>query len=150
MAQKLVTILLVEDDPEDSYLIGEAFTESRIPHKLVTVTDGEELMDYLKRRGQFAEMPAWLHPDLILLDLNMPCKDGREALSEIKADPDLRRIPVVVLTNSSDEDDIMRSYDLGVSGFITKPVSFMGLLNVAQSLSSYWLQIVTLPPNNPA
>lgn len=147
MVQKTAIILLVEDDPEDGYLIGEAFAESHAPHRLVIVNDGEELLDYLYRRGQFADLPDWERPDLILLDLNMPRKDGREALLDIKSDPDLRRIPVVVLSNSRDEEDILQCYDLGVSGYISKPVSFMGFLNAIQSFSTYWLQIVTLPPS---
>ncbi len=146
MTEKVVPILLVEDDAEDGYLIGEALAESRTPHRLVMVTDGEELMDYLKHQGRFANQADWERPRLILLDLNMPRKDGREALAEIKADPELRRIPVVIFTNSSDEDDILYCYNLGVSGFITKPVNFMGLLSAVQAISSYWLHTATLPP----
>lgn len=147
MLQNPITILLVEDDPEDGYLIGEAFDESRIPHHLVTVRDGDEVVDYLKHRGKFASMEGWELPHIVVLDLNMPRKDGREALREIKADPGLRRIPIVVFTNSRDEEDVSYCYDLGVGGYITKPVSFMGLLNAVQSFSSYWLHVVTLPPH---
>lgn len=146
MMQNSINILLVEDDPEDSYLIGEAFDESRVPHQLVTVTDGDELLDFLKHRNKFANQEGWTLPDIIVLDLNMPRKDGRESLQEIKADPALKRIPVVVFTNSRDEEDIIRCYDLGIAGYITKPVSFMGLLSAIQSFCSYWLQAVTLPP----
>jgi CheY-like chemotaxis protein len=142
-----VTILLAEDDPEDRYLIDEALSESRIPHNLETVEDGEELLDYLYRRGKYADEDLFPpRPRLILLDLNMPRKDGREVLEEIKSDPELRRIPIVVLTNSRAEEDVVRSYDLGVNGYISKPVSYMGLLNAMRALGFYWLEISRLPP----
>lgn len=141
-----IVILLAEDDPDDRYLISEAFDEGELPSKLYIVSDGEELLDYLYQRGKYANQSEWPSPGLILLDLNMPRKDGREVLVEIKGDPELRRIPIVVLTTSQAEEDIVRSYDLGVSGFITKPVSFKGLLGVMKSLGDYWLKIVALPP----
>jgi two-component system response regulator len=140
---KAITILMAEDDPDDRLLTKDAFAESRLVNGLRFVEDGEELMDYLRRQGKYRGAPR---PGLILLDLNMPKMDGREALAEIKSDPTLRRIPVVVLTTSQAEEDILRSYDLGVSGFITKPVTFEGLVKVMQTINMYWLQIVELPP----
>lgn len=145
MSKNSVTILLVDDDSEDCYLIGEALAESRVPHELIVVEDGELALDYLYRRGKYSDSERKL-PGLILLDLNMPRKDGREVLKEIKEHPEFRRIPVVILTNSQAEEDILRSYDLGVGGYITKPVSFMGLLNAIQVIGQYWLQIAKLPP----
>jgi CheY-like chemotaxis protein len=146
MNQESVVILLAEDDPDDQYLISEACDESGAATQLYIVQDGEELLDYLNHRGRYADPAQWPRPHLILLDLNMPRKDGREALAEIKAQPELRRIPVVVLTTSQAEEDVLRTYDLGISGFITKPVKFSGLLEVMKSLSSYWLNTVELPP----
>ena len=139
-----IVILMAEDDPDDRMLAEEALEESRLANELHCVKVGVELLDYLKRRGAYAEKPA-PRPGLILLDLNMPRVDGREALEEIKADPNLRSIPIVVLTTSKAEEDIMRTYQLGVSGFITKPVSFSGLVDVMQGLGRYWFQIVELP-----
>lgn len=146
MNQQSVVILLAEDDPDDQYLISEACDESGVATQLFIVQDGEELLDYLHQRGKYTDPDQWPRPNLILLDLNMPRMDGREALVEIKAQPELRRIPVVVLTTSQAEEDILRSYDLGVSGFITKPVKFSGLLDVMKKLSAYWLNTVELPP----
>lgn len=146
MTNKPVTILLAEDDPEDRYLIGEALTECRISHDLRLVENGEEMLDYLYRRGAYAEGDEFPLPGLILLDLNMPLMDGREVLEVIKVDPKLKRIPVVVFTNSKSDEDILRSYDLGVSGYITKPVSYLGLLNAINAIGMYWLQIASLPP----
>lgn len=143
---KPITILMAEDDPDDRLLTRDALRESRLVNGIHFVEDGEELMDYLCRRGRYAPPHKAPRPGLILLDLNMPRKDGREALEEIKADPLLRRIPVVVLTTSEAEEDILRSYDLGVSGFITKPVTFDGLVKVMRSVTIYWFQIVELPP----
>jgi len=142
-ARKSITVLCAEDDPEDRMLIEEAWAESRLLNDLFFVEDGEDLMDYLYRRGAYSERPR---PDLILLDLNMPRKDGREALQEIKTHADLRRIPVVVLTTSKAEEDLIRTYDLGVNSFITKPVTFEGLVEVIKALGKYWLEIVELPP----
>jgi CheY-like chemotaxis protein len=142
-----VTILLAEDDPEDRYLIGEALYECRIDHNLQVVEDGEELLDYLFRRGDYVDAETSPRPGLIILDLNMPRKDGREALEKIKSNPELRRIPIVVLTQSRAEEDILSSYDLGVSGYISKPVSYMGLLNAIKAIGAYWLQIASLPPS---
>lgn len=140
-----MTILMAEDDPEDRMLATEGFEESKLVNDLRFVKDGEELMDYLYRRGEYSEPESAPRPGLILLDLNMPRKDGREALEEIKADPDLRSIPVIVLTVSKVEEDIMRSYDSGANSYISKPVTFVGLVEVLRSLSVYWLEIVELP-----
>lgn len=145
MKDDLITILLAEDDPEDGYLIGEALYESRIASNVVIVEDGEELLDYLLQRGKYADPESSPRPGLILLDLNMPRKDGREALVEIKQHPHLRRIPVVVLTTSQAEEDIFRTYDIGISGYITKPASFTGLREAMKAVGNYWLQVVSIP-----
>ena len=142
-----IVILLADDDEEDRMLAADAMRESRVANDLRFVEDGEELLDYLYKRGSYAGQDAAPTPGLILLDLNMPRKDGREALREIKADPDLRRIPVVVLTTSKAEEDIYRTYDLGANSFITKPVSFEGLVNVMRDIGRYWIEIVELPPD---
>jgi CheY-like chemotaxis protein len=140
-----ITILLADDDPDDCMLAEDAFREARLVNPLRIVGDGEELMDYLNGRGAYANREKAPRPGLILLDLNMPKKDGREALKEIKGDPALRRIPVVVLTTSRAEEDILRSYDLGVNSFCTKPVTFDGLVTLVKTLSTYWFEIVKLP-----
>jgi CheY-like chemotaxis protein len=142
-----IVILLADDDEEDRMLAADAMRESRVANDLRFVEDGEELLDYLYKRGNYSGADAAPTPGLILLDLNMPRKDGREALREIKADPDLRRIPVVVLTTSKAEEDIYRTYDLGANSFITKPVSFEGLVNVMRDIGRYWIEIVELPPD---
>jgi CheY-like chemotaxis protein len=142
---KPITLLLADDDADDRLLMQEALIESRLVNDLRFVKDGEELMDYLQRRGDYTDPEHSPRPGLVLLDLNMPRKDGREALVEIKADPALRRIPIVILTTSKAEQDVLRSYDLGVSSFITKPVTFEGLVEVMRAFSAYWLQIVELP-----
>src|SRR6267142_2476527 len=140
-----VVILLTDDDEEDLQMTVEALRESRLGYDVRTTRDGEELMDYLLRRGMYADPSDAPTPGLILLDLNMPKKDGREALAEIKANPDLRQIPVIVLTTSKAEEVIFRTYDLGVSSFITKPVTFAGLVEAMRVLSQYWFEIVELP-----
>ena len=142
---KPITILYADDDPEDRMLVKDAWEESHLANPLVFVEDGEELMDYLHRRGRFAELAGVPLPGLILLDLNMPKKDGREALQEIKSDPQLRSIPIVVLTTSKAEEDIFRAYDLGVNSFIVKPVTFQSLVDLTLALSRYWFEIVELP-----
>lgn len=144
-AKKTVTILMADDDEDDRLMTKDALEESRLHNELRFVEDGEKLMDYLRRQGEYADAEKAPRPGLILLDLNMPRKDGREALKEIKADPELRRIPIIVLTTSKAEEDILRTYDLGVNSFITKPVSFQGLVEVMKSLALYWLEIVELP-----
>lgn len=142
----MITILLADDDPDDRKLTREAFTENRLANDFHAVEDGEELLDYLHRRGQYESLRGDPLPGLILLDLNMPRKDGREALKEIKADPDLRRIPVVVLTTSKAEEDIVRTYDLGVNSYVTKPVTFKSLVELIKILGCYWFEVVELPP----
>jgi CheY-like chemotaxis protein len=140
-----ITILLADDDEEDRMMTKEALEESRLRNDLRFATDGQDLMDYLTRRGNYVDPSVSPTPGLILLDLNMPRKDGREALQDIKADPMLRSIPVVVLTTSGAEEDIIRSYKLGVNSFIRKPVTFDGLVEAMQILSTYWFEIVELP-----
>lgn len=141
-----ITILLADDDEEDRMFIQDALEESRLLNDLYCVEDGEELMDYLHRRGAYAPPVEAPRPGLILLDLNMPRKDGREALAEIKQAPSLRQIPIIVLTTSKAEEDLFRSYDLGVNSFITKPVTFEGLVEVMRTIGRYWIEIVELPP----
>ena len=138
--------ILLADDPDDRMLTERALKKNRLANLIKMVEDGEQLMDYLYRRGSFADPESSPRPGLILLDLNMPRKDGREALEEIKSDPSLRRIPVVVLTTSEAEQDILRSYDLGVNAFVTKPVTFDGLAEAIMRLGEFWFEIVKLPP----
>ena len=140
-----VTILMADDDADDRLMTQEAFDESRLANDLRFVENGVELMDYLHRRGAYADPASSPRPGLILLDLNMPKKDGREALQEIKADPKLRNIRVVVMTTSKAEEDIVRTYDLGASSYVTKPVTFASLVDVIKTLGKYWLEIVELP-----
>jgi len=143
--RRSITILLADDDADDRMMAADALEESRLANDLKCVEDGEELMDYLRHRGKFAGSNEAPRPGLILLDLNMPRKDGREALKEIKADPELRSIPVIVLTTSKAEEDIYRTYDLGVNSFTTKPVNFESLVAVMRALGKYWFEIVELP-----
>jgi CheY-like chemotaxis protein len=145
IGRKPIVILLADDDDEDRMLACDALAESRLSNDITCVTDGEDLMDYLQRRGKYAPPAEAPRPGLILLDLNMPKKDGREALREIKADPELRQISVVVLTTSKAEEDIYSSYDSGASSFISKPVTFEGLVEVMKGLGRYWFEIVDLP-----
>jgi CheY-like chemotaxis protein len=139
------TILMVDDDPDDFFLARDAFRETGIPGDFQLVADGEELMDYLYRRGKFLSLQNSPLPNLILLDLNMPKKDGWEALTEIKKDPDFRRIPVVVFTTSKEDEDISCSYELGASSYITKPTTFDALVELMKKLGEYWLEVVRLP-----
>jgi len=141
-----ITILMADDDEDDRILTADALKQSRLINDVRFVVDGDDLMHYLRREGAYAEggIPS-PRPGLILLDLNMPKKDGREALAEIKSDVELRRIPVVVLTTSKGEEDIVRTYDLGVNSFVSKPVSFDELARVMRSLTSYWFELVELP-----
>lgn len=136
---------MADDDEDDRLFTQEALAENRIVNDLYFVEDGEDLMDYLYQRGKYSDPGVAPRPTLILLDLNMPRKDGREALQEIKQDPDLRSIPVVVLTTSKAEEDILRTYDLGASSFITKPVDFQSMVDIMKTLGTYWFQIVNLP-----
>ncbi len=140
------TILMADDDAEDCQLVRDALSEAGQAHDLRTVRDGEELLDYLRRRGQYENGGIAPRPDLILLDFKMPRKDGREALREIKADPQFRQIPVIVLSTSTVEDDIAFSYDVGVNSFITKPATFSEWVEIIQTLSKYWFDVVELPP----
>jgi CheY-like chemotaxis protein len=142
---KPVTILMAEDDPDDRMLTQDAFDEARLSNDLRFVEDGEQLMNYLQRQGLYTDPNNAPRPGLILLDLNMPKKDGREALQEIKSDPELRQIPIVVLTTSKAEQDILRTYNLGGNSFITKPVTFEALVEVVKTLARYWFAIVELP-----
>ena len=142
----MITIVLADDDPDDRQLTEEAFQENRLANHLHCVEDGEKLLDYLHRRGEYEKYRNDPLPGLILLDLNMPRKDGREALKEIKADPNLRRIPIVVLTTSKAEEDIIRTYDLGVNSYVTKPVTFKSLVELIKVLGRYWFEVVELPP----
>jgi CheY-like chemotaxis protein len=143
--KRSIVILIADDDPEDRMLVKEALEESRLTNKIEFVENGEELVDYLQNKGKYADKEKCPTPGLILLDLNMPKKDGREALKEIKADPHLRVIPIVVLTTSKAEEDILKTYDLGVSSFITKPVTFSALVEVMKTVSKYWFEVVELP-----
>jgi len=143
---KSITILMADDDEDDRFLTEEAFIESRLANNLHFVKDGEELMQYLLRQGEYTDPQSSPRPGIILLDLNMPRKDGREALEEIKANPDLCRIPVIILTTSKAEEDIIRSYNLGANSFITKPVTFHRLVEVLKTVGDYWFHIVQLSP----
>jgi CheY-like chemotaxis protein len=143
--RKAITILMADDDADDREMTREAFEANHLANDLRFVEDGVELMNYLKRRGRWAEAGAAPRPGLILLDLNMPKKDGREALEEIKADPKLSTIPIVVLTTSKEEEDIYRSYQLHANSYITKPVSLEGLIRVVATFATYWMEIVELP-----
>jgi CheY-like chemotaxis protein len=140
-----IVILLADDDAEDCMLARDALAESRLLNDLRVVSDGEELLDYLHRQGQYTEAESSPRPGMIILDLNMPRLDGREALGRIKSDAALRQIPVVVLTTSKAEEDVFRSYDLGANSYITKPVTFDGLVQVVKSMTQYWFGIVALP-----
>jgi len=144
--QKGIPILMADDDEDDCLLVKDAFNENRIMNELYFVSDGIALMDYLLHRGRYRSEESAPRPGLILLDLNMPRKDGREALREIKDNPDLRSIPVVILTTSKEEQDVFRTYDLGGSSFITKPLTFEGLVKAMKILGKYWFEIVELPP----
>lgn len=141
-----IVILMADDDEDDILLTQKALQQGKLLNELYCVRDGEELLDYLFHRGDYSDETKAPRPGVILLDLNMPRKDGREALKEIKAHQDLKDIPIVVFTTSKAEEDIYRSYKLGVNSFITKPVTFERLIEVMQMLGKYWFEIVTLPP----
>jgi len=140
-----ITILMADDDQGDRRLTREAFRQQQIASDLRFVENGEQLIDYLLRQGEFTNPSDSPRPGLILLDLNMPRKNGHEALREIKSHPELCSIPVIILTTSKSEEDILRSYELGAASFITKPVTFDGLAEIVQALDRYWLKVVTLP-----
>jgi two-component system, chemotaxis family, response regulator Rcp1 len=139
---RAVEILLVEDNPGDVRLIQEALRDGKVWNNPHVVSDGEAALDYVYRRGAYADAPR---PDLVLLDLNLPKKDGREVLATIKSDPDLKRIPVVVLTTSKEEEDVLRAYNLAANCYVTKPVEFEQFMKVIQMIEDFWLTIVALP-----
>ena len=139
---RAVEILLVEDNPGDVRLIQEALRDGKVWNNPHVVTDGEAALDFVYRRGTFTEAPR---PDLVLLDLNLPKKDGREVLATIKSDPDLKRIPVVVLTTSKEEEDVLRAYNLAANCYVTKPVEFDQFMKVIRMIEDFWLTIVALP-----
>ena len=140
---KLCQILLVEDSPDDTLLTREALREAKMANELNVVEDGEEAMDYVRNNGRYAEATR---PDLILLDLNLPKKDGREVLVELKEGPDLKRIPVVVLTTSASDEDVVRAYDHHVNAYIRKPIDLNQFVEMVHKIDEFWLGIVTLPP----
>ena len=144
--KKSLTILVADDDEIDRGFIMRAWAKSRAANDLRFVEDGVELLEYLRHIGQYSAPSSSPRPAVILLDLNMPRKDGREALQEIKADPELRQIPIIVLTSSQAEEDFCRSYDLGANSYIIKPVTFEALVDVLQVLGRYWIEIVDLHP----
>jgi two-component system, chemotaxis family, response regulator Rcp1 len=139
---RAVEILLVEDNPGDVRLIQEALRDGKVWNNPHVVTDGEAALDYVYRRGAFVDAPR---PDMILLDLNLPKKDGREVLATVKSDPDLKRIPVVVLTTSKEEEDVLRAYNLAANCYVTKPVEFDQFMKVIRMIEDFWLTIVALP-----
>lgn len=143
MPLKPIDVLLVEDDPGDTLMIREAFADNKVRNRLSSVTDGVEALAFLRREAEFAQAPR---PDLILLDLNLPRKDGREVLEEVKADPELRTIPVVVLTTSEAEEDILRSYALHANAYVTKPVDFERFIAVVRQIDEFFVEVVRLPP----
>lgn len=143
--KKPITILMADDDEDDRMLTREAMEESRVLNRLYFVEDGVQLIAYLNGSDKYADRDQYPMPGLILLDLNMPKKDGREALKEIKSDPNLRRIPVVILTTSKAEEDMLRGYDLGAASYITKPVTFTALVELMRTLGKYWVEFVELP-----
>ncbi len=145
MNKKSITILMADDDEDDRMLAVDALKESRVLNDFYCVEDGVELLDFLRHQGKYTDLEAAPRPGLILLDLNMPRMDGREALQEIKQDPELRNIPVVILTTSKEEEDKLRGYDLGAASYISKPVDFEGLVEVMRGLGRYWVEIVELP-----
>jgi chemotaxis family two-component system response regulator Rcp1 len=144
--EKSKIIFLIEDNRGDVRLIEEALKNSLVPHQIVNVNNGMDAMAYLRQQGEYANAPR---PDIILLDLNLPKKDGREVLAEIKADPSLKRIPVVVLTTSRNEDDVIQSYDLHVNCYITKSRNLSELFKIVKGIEEFWLSTVTLPSDSP-
>ncbi|WP_413450539.1 response regulator [Georgenia phoenicis] len=138
----MIEVLLVEDDPGDVLMTEEAFADYKVANQLTVVADGESAMAYLRKEGEYAGAPT---PDLVLLDLNLPRMDGREVLAELKADPELRRIPVVVLTTSDAEEDILRSYNLHANAYVTKPVDFERFIEVVRKIDDFFVSVVRLP-----
>ena len=145
-AARPITILIAEDDPDDRPLTQRALEMSRVVNDLRFVEDGEELMEYLLHQGRYTDAAKAPRPGLVLLDLNMPRKDGREALKEIKSHPQLHQIPVVVMTTSKAEEDVLRSYDVGANSYVVKPVTFDRLVDLMKTLGTYWVEFVELPP----
>jgi CheY-like chemotaxis protein len=141
---KPITILMADDDADDRLLTKEAFEASRLANELRFVEDGVELLDYLYHRGKFADPATSPRPSILLLDLNMPKKDGREVLADIRKDPQFTHIRIIILTTSKAEEDILRTYDLGATSYITKPVTFDSMVDVVKTLGRYWLEIVEL------
>jgi len=144
-AYRAANILLVEDDREDQWLTRKAFESNHLVNELFIVDDGRKALDFLRNEGAYADSEEYPAPDIILLDLNLPRVDGRTVLKEIKSDPALRRIPVIILTTSAQEEDIIRSYDLGVNSFVSKPVGFEAFMKALAELGHYWLELVILP-----
>lgn len=142
---KSVTIAIAEDDPDDRMMIEDALRDCHILNPVDFLEDGEALMRYLRREAEYAGLAGSDLPGLILLDLNMPRKDGREALAEIKSDPDLRHVPVIVMTTSRSPDDVAATYDIGANSYVAKPILYEELLEVLQTLGKYWLEVVDLP-----
>jgi CheY-like chemotaxis protein len=138
-----IEVLLVEDDPGDVLMTREAFADHMVGNRLTVVSDGAEALAYLHREGEFADAPR---PDLILLDLNLPRRDGREVLADIKADEELQQIPVVVLTTSQAEEDVLRSYQLHANAYVAKPVDFEAFINVVRQIAQFFVSVVKLPP----
>lgn len=145
--RKQISVLVADDDADDRIMIKDALEANALGGDVQFVEDGEELLDYLRRKGSFSDRAGYCRPGLILLDLNMPKKDGREALAEIKNDEKLRDIPIVVLTTSKAEEDVFRTYNLGVNSYVTKPVTFTSLVQLTRELGRYWFEIVELPPS---
>lgn len=142
---KLIEILLVEDSPADVLITREAFEEAKLLNSIHVAEDGVQAMEFLRRQGRYASAPR---PDLILLDLNLPRKNGREVLAEIKNDPDLKAIPVIILTTSGADEDILKAYDLHANCYVVKPVGFENFLKAVQSIRNFWFSVVALPPEN--
>lgn len=145
---KSIEILIADDDAEDRMLIQDALKESRLKNNVQYVENGEELIQYLHNKGKYSDQKKHPTPGIILLDLNMPKKDGREALKEIKGDENLKNIPIIILTTSKAEEDVLKTYNLGANSFITKPVTFSAMVEVMNTLKKYWFEIVELPGEN--
>ena len=143
---EMFPIVMVDDDPDDRLLTEKALRANRVANPILFLEDGEELMAYLRKQGKYQAEDKQVRPCFILLDLNMPRMDGRKALSIIKSDPEFRKIPVIILTTSQAEEDVLRSYNLGANSFVTKPIDFEQLVNVMETVKQYWLEIVELPP----
>ena len=139
-----IEVLLVEDDPGDVLMTQEAFTDYKIANRLTVVTNGEDAIAYLRKEGRYADVPT---PDLVLLDLNLPRRDGREVLRDVKGDPDLRRIPIVVLTTSEAEEDVLASYDLHANAYVRKPVDFEQFVAAVRAIDDFFITVVRLPPH---